>query len=239
MAINSTTEITYTLEIEMTMTENHLKSLCRITAVSMVLLIAATKSSAATALEKCLRQSNRPVCWLFYSRHDAALVYIKPVVDSVPAKRLTWGEPVRIDWKKTKTAPVGWVYYSTQDHREYGWIEAKDLAGAEDFRRVVACWPIKYLRDDDPRMGDFEFTAHTNADGQGWSHDEKGARIYVWFTENLIMFGPRPDNEGIVYAYDPGAKIIYRTSQGGRVADVGYMDDVDSRACKDGLRLQR
>jgi hypothetical protein len=205
-------------------------------------------SNAATAVEKCVKNPNRQACWIFSSRYGHVPVYeapdvLSPLVSYPPTGHLGLGDAIRIDWKKTKTGPRGWVYYKQQsvreiDPKEMGWVESKNVAGNEDFRRVAGCWPIEFFKDGaDGRLGDFELTAHMDTKGRFQSEEADDG--HVWFAENLVLFG-RPGKAVAIYGFDPATRKLYQPSGGGYyVEQVRYFSNEKLQGCEGGLKLQK
>ncbi|MFZ6679732.1 hypothetical protein [Undibacterium sp. Tian12W] len=148
-----------------------------------------------------MSRTNDLACALFASRISGAAVRTKPDEMAEVSFRLALGELVRINWKLSKTADKQWIYVGmkSQDPNNispWGWVRSQDLAGEEDFRKVVNCWPFASIFDEsqvDAPVLDVKFSRAGKTDS---------AKIKAWSVGNLIRIGVSR-RDSLVYAYDP------------------------------------
>ncbi|WP_431262552.1 hypothetical protein ACQ859_20740 [Roseateles chitinivorans] len=194
----------------------------------------ARAGKALTAVDRCMKQHRVSTCRVFYVRTDDVLVHSEPREESEVVARLPGARGVLIDWKSTREAPKGWVSYERDDHGGHGWIQAKDVAGVLDFRRVVGCWPVRHFWDE---VGDSRFEIYTTVDGLGRSSTPDGPRTEVWFTDSLILFDSRLRAGADVFHYDTETGKL-RNGYGFKDSGIEHVDDADPEACKGGLKLR-
>lgn len=224
----------------------------------VIMMLTMSDVYAATAFEMCLKTPARSVCATFYVRYDGAPLYSQPDTSSAILWNFPWGDDVSIDWKKNnKNNPKGWVYYYVKVSGDGkpafpgGWIETKNLAGLEDFKRVTGCWPIKHFVDDSPLLGDYEFevTANTNGRGEFTSLGATGGESTagnIWFTDNLVIFGARSSivqHYDALYGYDPITRKLLQPVQHYYLDDeltkkAQYFSSNELKGCEQGLKLQ-
>lgn len=201
--------------------------------------------SSAGAYERCLPNPDRYECRAFEARRPRTPVHHAPDVRSEVAWELGWGEAFVVDWAVTRRGPRGWLFTQPEDRvhpppNRAGWVEAKHLAGVEDYRRVEGCWPVAFVSDE---LGDWATEITMEADGRA-SAEESPA--FVWFTENLVRIGSTADSPfhepAILFGYEPRTHRLYRPEA--RVfldaspdRKIRYRSPKELQGCDRGLKL--
>jgi hypothetical protein len=112
---------------------------------------------------------------------DKATVYSAPDENSEPLRAYIWVAPIRVDHRKLRDAPHGWIpieifgkIEGRKDQPKGGWIRRRDVVILADFKLVTGCWPIKSVVHV---AGDYAVEVAFKVDGSAtakeWSDEPK------------------------------------------------------------------
>jgi hypothetical protein len=189
-----------------------------------------TYCGAGVTTKACREDAAHQYCWLLYVADKTAAVYVEPDPTSEIVELLPIGRSIRANWRKS-SGKENWIFYREDGSGKSGWINEKNLVGNLDFRRVVGCWPLRRINDDDPRVGDFSFSADFKQDGSVESEELSG-KPRVWIAGNLILIGSHPDNNSLMYIFRPKAKKIIHPGQDYELTELEWFSDAEMAPCR-------
>jgi hypothetical protein len=142
---------------------------------------------------------------------------------------------IQIDWPRAKGAPTGWVPLWTGDHdsrRPLGWIEIKNLARIDEFKRVTGCWPVALIEDS---VGDWGVEAKMTPNGDALLNYSAPVKkeSYVSFTPDLVFIG------GLVYGYDVKTHRLHNPYTRKEPEKITYFPPEQLKGCESGLKLEK
>ncbi len=209
----------------------HSKHMLFITAAFLIFWGGGVEASESFA--KCL-SGKATTCTLFFSRSGDTRIREVPNEFAPTRWRATAGMALRVNWKKTRLSRKrNWAYVDNGVPSEAGWIHANDIAGYGDFRKVIRCWPVRAISDNDDRLGDFVLAAEFSEDGSGRLTSEGGKRVNIWFTPGLILIGKEANADGYVYGFDRKTNTIWHPTHAYKLQHVTL--GIDHASCHTGF----
>jgi len=209
----------------------------------------AKEAHAESNYERCLRDSSHKSCGhFFYVKKYKTLFAKEPSLAllatngvSVPA-----GKTCRTNWKHNRKHK-GWFLCSSSNFSvDEVWIEANNMAGIEDFRRVVGCWPIATFQLE---IGGFFFNLETQnpnanfvsvsfGDDEGDHKEFKKGAIYATSNIVLISASEKIDDlyKSIQWSYDPITRTLNNQVQGA-YTEISYHSPEQLAGCSNELKL--
>jgi hypothetical protein len=83
---------------------------------------------------------------------ENAPFYSKPDAATQPIWRMAWVNSLYVDGSRLASAPSGWIPIKALGHVKgqkgdlpEGWVRRRDVVLPRDFKKVMACWPIKSI----------------------------------------------------------------------------------------------
>ncbi|MBY0241481.1 MAG: hypothetical protein K2X55_19420 [Burkholderiaceae bacterium] len=198
-------------------------------ALSIIFLMLPISCVAAPTLDACQKNSNHPYCWLFFVKTDVATVHQEPNLSSKALESLPIGRTIRINWKKSRKSK-NWVYFEHEGTKNGGWIESGDLAGNLDFKAVNDCWPIHRFIDENPKAGDFSFSATMQRNGVAKT-DYYPGKVRIWLHGKLLLIGKEPNNNAILYVYDHEKKTLMHPGLDYEVENLEWFSEKEMVGC--------
>lgn len=175
-------------------------------------------------------------CNVLFVVHDLSAAYSHPDAGSSVLTHLPKGLPLSVNWPDSKRAPRGWLKFGGEGGGvgEVGWIRQSSLVSLRQFRKVIRCWPIKHIVDDDVLLGDYEFSVALMKNGQGNFDYAPEAKISVYMFNELVFIGSLPDDVGEVFSvhYDAGRLLLKRPGHGYFSSKVDYHTFSASENCR-------
>lgn len=158
--------------------------------------------SAGRYFDMCLKKDTN-ACGNFFSRDNGTPIHDAPDGRSQARWHANSGLALGINWRQTRSAGKGeWARVNNGTTFHSGWVRVDNIAGYGDFKKVVDCWQIKELTDDDDRLGDFILTAEFSRNGKGRITSEGGRHVHIWHTRGLVLIGRAANADSYVYGYD-------------------------------------
>jgi hypothetical protein len=175
-------------------------------------------------------------------------VYAEPKAGAAIVGEISPGvSPIGDDQEMQKLAPAGWVAIEGIYGNNYpsGWVPRSQLAGKEDFKKVIDCWPISVSRATDGEAP-WDVTFKMNGEAVMTSgNDPKriGHKGHVFKAGNVVLIlgiNKGKDGSGIFgqgydelpFVYDSVAARL-RPLQGDYDADTIYFPKNEMGNCRD------